>query len=100
MKRCLPDVNALLALLDPMHIHHEGASMVCQRSTHATHLMFPRQKGRDPDRLQWINGPDARWPFHVRLDSENEEIKWFLLSAGSGAGEKRGGKECRNVGYF
>jgi predicted nucleic acid-binding protein len=25
MKRCLPDVNALLALLDPMHIHHEAA---------------------------------------------------------------------------
>ena len=25
MKRFLPDVNALLALLDPMHVHHEAA---------------------------------------------------------------------------
>jgi uncharacterized protein len=25
MKRFLPDVNTLLALLDPMHIHHEAA---------------------------------------------------------------------------
>jgi len=25
MKRYLPDVNALLALLDPMHVHHEAA---------------------------------------------------------------------------
>lgn len=25
MKRILPDVNTLLALLDPMHVHHEAA---------------------------------------------------------------------------
>ena len=25
MKRFLPDVNAVLALLDPMHVHHEAA---------------------------------------------------------------------------
>ena len=25
MKRVLPDVNALLALLDPMHVHHDAA---------------------------------------------------------------------------
>jgi len=25
MKRFLLDVNALLALLDPMHVHHEAA---------------------------------------------------------------------------
>ena len=25
MRRCLPDVNALLALLDPMHVHHDAA---------------------------------------------------------------------------
>ena len=25
MKRYLPDVNALLALLDPMHVHHDAA---------------------------------------------------------------------------
>ncbi len=25
MKRFLPDVNALLALLDPMHVHHDAA---------------------------------------------------------------------------
>jgi predicted nucleic acid-binding protein len=25
VKRCLPDVNALLALLDPLHVHHEAS---------------------------------------------------------------------------
>lgn len=25
MNRCLPDVNVLLALLDPMHVHHDAA---------------------------------------------------------------------------
>jgi hypothetical protein len=27
MKRYLPDVNTLLALLDPMHVHHEAAHL-------------------------------------------------------------------------
>lgn len=32
MNRFLPDVNTVLALLDPMHVHHEAAHQWCARN--------------------------------------------------------------------
>ncbi len=33
MKRVLPDINTLLALLDPMHLHHDAAHAWYERSS-------------------------------------------------------------------
>lgn len=33
MRRFLPDVNTLLALLDPMHVHHDAAHQWLEERT-------------------------------------------------------------------
>lgn len=41
MKRFLPDVNTLLALLDPMHVHHDAAHLWYQQNSPMQFLLVP-----------------------------------------------------------
>jgi len=41
MKRFLPDVNALLALLDPMHVHHDAAHHWYRQNSPMQFLLVP-----------------------------------------------------------
>jgi predicted nucleic acid-binding protein len=41
MKRYLPDVNAILALLDPMHVHHDAAHRWYKQNSPMQFLLSP-----------------------------------------------------------